>query len=147
RNCMATNKVTAGDRERYARAREVGERERQQRSAATAARYLGRNDAIELEFAGGGRITIPRRSISELAAAPSSALNSVTVSPAGDALACRALDVDIYIPGLIERIFGTRLLAAASGRRGGQRRSRAKAVAARANGAKGGRPRKRSPTA
>jgi hypothetical protein len=39
--------------------------------------------------------------------------------------------------------FGTRLFAAATGRRGGRRKSKAKAVAAKANGAKGGRPRKR----
>lgn len=144
---MGANRVTAADRERYARAREAGERDAQQASSVTTARYVARKDTIELEFAGGGTITIPRRAIWELADAPLAALDSVAASPAGDALACRTLDVDIYIPGLIERVFGTRLLAAASGRRGGQQRSRAKAVAARANGAKGGRPRKRSPAA
>jgi hypothetical protein len=55
----------------------------------------------------------------------------------------RSVDVDVYVPGLIERTFGPRLLAAAAGRRGGRRKSKAKAAAARANGAKGGRPRKR----
>jgi hypothetical protein len=34
----------------------------------------------------------------------------------------------------------TRLFAAATGRRGGRRKSKAKAVAAKANGARGGRP-------
>ena len=87
-------------------------------------------------------MTIPRQAIAELADAPPSILNAVTVSPAGDALAWRALDVDLYIPGLLERVFGTRMFAASSGRRGGRRTSKAKAAAARANGAKGGRPRK-----
>lgn len=59
-------------------------------------------------------------------------------------LAPRALDVDVYVPGLVERAFGTRLFAAATGRRGGRRRSKAKAAAAKANGAKGGRPRNKN---
>jgi hypothetical protein len=54
------------------------------------------------------------------------------------------LDVDVYVPGLVERAFGSRLFAAATGRRGGRRKSKAKADAARTNGAKGGRPRKRA---
>ena len=78
---------------------------------------------------------LERASVSKLA--------SVLVSPAGDALSWPALDVDVYVPGLVERAFGTRLFAAATGRRGGRRRSKAKAAAAKVNGAKGGRPRKR----
>jgi hypothetical protein len=142
---MAANSPTSDDRERYARAREVGKRTVEDPSAVTAARYIGRRDAIELEFAGGGTMTIPRQAIGELADAPPSILNAVTVSPAGDALAWRALDVDLYIPGLLERVFGTRMFAASSGRRGGRRTSKAKAAAARVNGAKGGRPRRQVP--
>src|SRR5687768_8484646 len=116
---MGANSTSAEDRERYARARAVGAREAHAPSAVTTARYIGRRDAIELEFAGGGTMTIPREAIGELADASPSILNGVTVSPAGDALAWRALDVDIYIPGLLERVFGTRMFAASSGRRGG----------------------------
>jgi hypothetical protein len=139
---MAENRITAEDRKRYARAREVGERELRDPSAVVEARYLRNKDAVELVFSGGGLMRIPRQAISELADAPVSALRSVIISPAGDSIAWRTLDVDIYVPGLVERVFGTRMLAAASGRRGGRRTSRAKAIAARANGAKGGRPRK-----
>jgi hypothetical protein len=139
---MGTSSTTAADRERFARARAVGKREVQDPSAVTAARYIRRRDALELEFAGGGTMTIPLEAISELDGAPLSILNAVTVSPAGDALAWRALDVDIYIPGLVEQVFGTRMFAAANGQRGGRRTSRAKSAAAKANGAKGGRPRK-----
>jgi hypothetical protein len=108
-----------------------------------SARYLASRDVVELRFGGGAAIFIPRASIVEFADASAADLKSLVVSPAGDALACRPLDVDIYVPGLIERVFGARLLAAATGQRGGQHRSRAKAAAAKANGAKGGRPRKR----
>ena len=70
-------------------------------------------------------------------------LGDVVVSPAGDALSWPSLDVDVYVPGLVDRAFGTRLFAASTGSRGGRRRSKAKAGAAKANGATGGRPRKR----
>lgn len=85
---------------------------------------------------------IPRHIIPGLDDAPATALESIRVSPAGDALSWPSLDVDVYVPGLVERAFGTRLFAAATGRRGGRRRSKAKALAAKANGIKGGRPRK-----
>ena len=71
-------------------------------------------------------------------------LESVSISPAGDALLWTAIDADVYVPGLVERAFGHKLFAAAAGRRGGRRRSKAKAAAARLNGAKGGRPRKQT---
>ncbi len=135
--------VTVEDRERFSRARERGRLQTEDPSAVVAARYDERGDAVALAFAGGGTMTIPRELIPGLEDASSSALSSVTVSPAGDAISWRTLDIDIYVPGLVGIAFGTRLFAAATGRTGGRRTSRAKAAAARANGAKGGRPRKR----
>ena len=88
-------------------------------------------------------MAIPRKAVPGLERATLATIEAVVVSPAGDALSWPALDVDIYVPGLVERVFGTRLFAAATGRRGGQRRSKAKAAASKTNGAKGGRPRKR----
>ena len=84
---------------------------------------------------------IPRHAIPGLERQPASVFEAMTLSPAGDALLWPAIDADLYVPGLVERAFGNRLLAAA-GRRGGQRRTKAKMAAARRNGAKGGRPRK-----
>ena len=136
--------ISVVDRERYAGARTAGEHEARDPSAVTAVRYLPRRDAVELEFMSGGAVTVPRRAIPELADAPTEALKELTISAAGDALACRALDIDIDVAGLVEAVFGARLLAAAFGRRGGRRTSKAKAKAVRANGAKGGRPRNRS---
>jgi len=140
---MATVKVTPEDRERFARARELGRLQAQDPSAVIGARFNERKDALELKFAGGGTMAIPRALIPSLEGASSSVLASVSVSPAGDALCWRALDIDVYIPGLVELAFGRRLFAAATGRNGGRRTSRAKAAAAKANGAKGGRPPKR----
>jgi hypothetical protein len=96
-----------------------------------------------LRFAGGGSMSIPRKLVPGLEKAPETQIASIVISPAGDALSWPSLDADAFVPGLVERAFGTRLFAASTGRRGGRRRSKAKAAAAKANGAKGGRPRKR----
>lgn len=134
---------TARDRERFARARAHGQTRSQDPSGVVGARYDAERDSVNLTFRGGGSMTIPRRGIPGLDGAPASALRSISVSPAGDALSWRSLDVDVYVPGLVERAFGTSLFAAATGQRGGRRRSKAKTAAAKLNGAKGGRPRKR----
>jgi hypothetical protein len=88
-------------------------------------------------------MAIPRKVVPGLERATAAKMESIEVSPAGDALSWPSLDVDVYVPGLVERAFGSRLFAAATGRRGGRTRSKAKAAAAKANGAKGGRPHKR----
>ena len=140
---MAETDVSSKDRERYARGRARGEARAQHPSAIVEARYEPDGDLIDLTFAGGGSMAIPRKAVPGLERATPATIESVVVSPAGDGLSWPALDVDIYVPGLVERVFGTRLFAAATGRRGGRRRSKAKAAASKTNGAKGGRPRKR----
>jgi hypothetical protein len=141
---MATTDVTSRDRERYVRARARGLARAQDPSAVVNARYDPNMDLIDLKFGGGGSMAIPRKMVPGLERAPASKIESILVSPAGDALSWPSLDVDVYIPGLVEHAFGSRLFAAATGRRGGRRRSKAKAAAAKVNGAKGGRPRKLS---
>ena len=79
-------------------------------------------------------MTIPRKVAPGLDAVPTSALTLISVSPAGAARSWPSLDVDVYGPGLVERAFGTRLFARATGQGGGRRRSKPKAAAARANG-------------
>jgi hypothetical protein len=137
--------VTARDHEHFARARARGQQRAQDPSAVVEAQYDATRDAIDLRFRGGGSMSIPRQIVPGLDDVPASALESIGVSLAGDALSWPSLDVNVYVPGLVERAFGTRLFARATGQRGGRRRSKAKAAAARANGRKGGRPRKRLP--
>jgi hypothetical protein len=53
------------------------------------------------------------------------------------------LDVDLYVPALLEGVLGSRSwMAARLGAAGGRVRSSAKAAASRNNGKRGGRPRK-----
>jgi hypothetical protein len=139
---MAKAELTAKDRERLEAARQRGEAGANDQSALVDASYDKASDAVHLRFRGGGSMVIPRAIIPGLERQSTSSLEAVSVSPAGDALSWRLLDIDIYLPGLVERAFGNRLFAAATGRLGGRRRTKAKAAAARRNGTKGGRPRK-----
>ncbi len=141
---MAKHYVSAKDRERFARARSRGHARAEDASAVVEAHYELAKEAVRLTFRRGGSMMIPTRLIPGLARQPASVLAVVEVSPAGDALSWPSLDVDVFIPGLVERAFGTRLFAAATGQRGGRRRTKAKAAAAKLNGARGGRPRKRA---
>lgn len=69
-------------------------------------------------------------------------LSVIRISPSGYGIHFPKLDVDLYLPALIQGIFGTRAWMAERGRKGGQAVSKAKKAAARANGKLGGRPRK-----
>ena len=126
---MTEPEVTAKDRERYARARAPGEARLHDASAVVEAHYDPDGDVIDLKCGGGGSMAIPRTAVPGLQRASGSKLASVVVSPAGDALSWPSLDVDAYVPSLVERTFGSRLFAAAG----------------KANGGKGGRSRKRPP--
>lgn len=139
---MTTRQPTATDRHRVKAARARGEKRTQDASALVDARYDISADAVVLTFRGGGSMTIPRRVIPGLERQPASALKAITVSPAGDALLWPSIDADVYVPGLVELAFGNRLFAAAAGRRGGRRRTKAKVAASRRNGSRGGRPQK-----
>ena len=71
-------------------------------------------------------------------------LAEIEVSPSGFGIHFPRLDADIYVPALLEGFLGSRKwMAARMGEAGGRSRSRAKKKAARVNGLKGGRPRRR----
>ena len=76
-----------------------------------------------------------------LEAATDDELASVEILGAGYGLHWETLDADLSVPGLLAGLFGTKAYIA---RRAGQATSPAKSAAARANGAKGGRPRKQA---
>jgi hypothetical protein len=135
-------KFTAEENERYRRAREAALAEERDPSYVIRLRYDKQRDMIDLYFRCGGMISVPRRKVRGLE--KGRVPGPITLSEGHDAVSCRAADVDHYIPGLIERVFGPRLFAAAIGARGGRQRSRAKTVAVRLNGRKGGRPRKQA---
>ena len=70
-------------------------------------------------------------------------LERIEITPSGFGLHFPKLDADIYLPALLQGIFGSRRwMAAQLGAAGGQSATPAKAKAARKNGRLGGRPRK-----
>jgi hypothetical protein len=70
-------------------------------------------------------------------------LSPVEVSPSGFGIHFPKLDVDLYLPALLEGFLGSRKwMASRLGAQGGKSRSAAKTSAAKRNGRSGGRPRK-----
>ncbi len=106
---------------------------------ASVARYDGLLGRVIVELTNGCTFAFPPRLAQGLETATDEQLAQVEILGAGYGLHWEALDVDLSIPGLLSGLFGTKAYMA---RRAGQATSQAKAAAARANGAKGGRPRK-----
>lgn len=69
-------------------------------------------------------------------------LSEIEITPMGTGLHWPRLDANLTVDGLLAGIFGSRSWMRAHAARAGRARTPAKAAAARANGAKGGRPRK-----
>jgi hypothetical protein len=114
------------------------------RPKAVAAEYRAKEDAVAIQLASGVELVIPRRLLQGLENATPDQTAQVEIWGPGSSLHWEALDVDHYVPSLIEGVFGNRRWMSELGKRGGAARSEAKAQAARRNGRKGGRPRKRS---
>ena len=106
---------------------------------ARAARYDGRLGRVIVELTNGCTFAFPPRLAQGLEEATDEQLAEIKILGAGYGLHWEALDADLSIPGLLAGLFGTKAYMA---RQAGQATSPAKAAAARANGAKGGRPRR-----
>ena len=108
---------------------------------AVAARYDRRRSRVVVRLNTGVEITFPAALAEELANASPDELAKIEISPAGLGLHWPELDADLYVPALLQGVFGTkRWMAQQLGSAGGRSRSTAKAAAARENGRKGGRP-------
>jgi hypothetical protein len=114
------------------------------RGYAVRADYDSRQNRLVVDLNTGVTIMVPVHLIEELSDADANDLTEIEISPAGTALHWPHIDADVYVPSLMQGIYGTkRWMAAQLGAAGGRATSPAKSTAARANGAKGGRPRKR----
>jgi len=110
---------------------------------AIAARYDRRLALMIAKLETGVEFRFPPRLAEGLADARPDQMNPIEISPSGLGLHFPKLDADLYVPALLDDIFGSRnWMAAALGKAGGSRSTSAKAEAARANGRLGGRPRK-----
>lgn len=110
---------------------------------ATSARYDRRSGRVVIDLVNGCTYAFPARLVQDLQGASGDDLANVEVEGLGFDLHWPALDVDLYVPALVAGLFGTRDWTTKElARRAGQTKTPAKAAAARANGTKGGRPRK-----
>lgn len=125
--------------EQIAAANERGRIFRETHPHAAAARYDAKADRVIVELVNGATFTFPPRLVQGLHDATPAQIAEVEVLGAGFGLHWESLDLDYSVPGLMNGVFGTAKWMAA---RAGRATSPAKAAAARANGAKGGRPRK-----
>jgi hypothetical protein len=107
---------------------------------AVSVRYDEQNESVVIGFDNGNSLHIARANLQGLADATPDRLSDVVIEGPGTGLHWPQLDVDHYIPGLVQGVFGTRRWMAELGRAGGMTKSAAKAVAARNNGMLGGRP-------
>ena len=98
---------------------------------------------MAIELINGCTCLFPLHLVEDLRNAEPRDLSNVEVEGHGFNLNWPRLDVDLYVPALVAGVVGTHnWMAKALARRAGSSTSPAKAAAARANGAKGGRPRK-----
>ena len=100
---MSSSKLTASDRQRFARARERGHRFAMRATAVVDARYDATRDRLELTQRTGKVRLVPWRLLPELDGVPAAILRSIAVSPAGDAISWRAVEVDVSVRGLLDR--------------------------------------------
>ncbi len=106
---------------------------------AAAARYDRRSGRVIVELINGCTFAFPPKLAQGLETATEEQLSQVEILGAGYGLHWEALDADLSIPGLLAGLFGTKAYLA---QQAGRAISPAKSAAARANGAKGGRPRR-----
>lgn len=111
---------------------------------ATAAFYDPATGRIAVELKLGSAFAFPPALFEELADLTPEELAQVEVDLSEEALSWEEFDIDISVPGILVRILGDSMLRAFASR-GGSSTSEKKAAAARANGRKGGRPRKKRP--
>jgi hypothetical protein len=109
---------------------------------ARAARYDRKSKRLVIELANGAAFMIPLHLLQGFEGAAPRDVAAVEVMPTGSALHWEKLDLDFGVAGLVAGVFGNKAWMSALGRQGGLAKSEAKARAARANGAKGGRPSK-----
>ena len=110
---------------------------------AVAARYDRETGRVAVELANGCTCIFPAELAQELQGADDEALSGVAVDGAGFNLRWPALEADLHVPAPVAGAFGARdWMAKEWARRAGRAATPAKAAASRANGAKGGRPRK-----
>ena len=108
-----------------------------------SARYDCRRSRVVVALNTGVELAFPTRLAEGLADASPDTLADIEISPAGLGVHWPKLDADLYVPALLQGVFGSKnWMARQLGAQGGRSRTAAKIAPSRENGRKGGRPRK-----
>lgn len=117
----------------------------QEAGHVVSARYDRRNSRVVVDLNTGVQVAFPVALTEGLAGASPEDMAEIEISPAGLGLHWPRLDADVYVPALLQGVFGSKSwMARQLGSAGGRMRSAAKAAASRENGRKGGRPRRKT---
>jgi Protein of unknown function (DUF2442) len=109
---------------------------------ARTVEHIQRLNLLIVGLTNGRRLVIPVEDVQGLERATHRQLKNYELHGRGSDISFPELDVDLYVPALIEGVYGNRRWMAQLGSKGGQAKTEAKRRAAQANGAKGGRPKK-----
>jgi hypothetical protein len=130
-------------RDEFEIATERAKRRRKRIPSAIAAHYDRNRGRVVVGLGPDLDVTFSPHSVQGLENATASQLEPVEITPSGFGLHFPKLDADVYLPALLEGVFGSkRWIAAQLGTLGGRSKSVAKAVASRNNGRLGGSPNK-----
>jgi hypothetical protein len=112
---------------------------------AVRARYDRRQRRVFIHFSTGLEVSFSPRDAEGLERATPTQLAKIKISPSGYGIHFPKIDADLHLPALLLGFLGSRnWMAARLGALGGRSRSAAKIAAAKRNGRRGGRPRKRN---
>ncbi|MGH7654616.1 MAG: DUF2442 domain-containing protein [Gemmatimonadaceae bacterium] len=125
-------------------ARALERADRRRGARARSARYDSRTGRVVLVLTNGAVFEFPSRIVPALRNLTREQLRHVDLSPSGGGLLWDAQDVQVSVPGVLMASLGPGETARELARLAGSVRSTAKTRAARENGARGGRPRKKA---
>jgi hypothetical protein len=112
---------------------------------AVAVTYNAKRDRVDVDLANGCSFSVATALLPAVRHGTAAQKAEAQVSPLGGAIHWEALDADYYVTFLMSAVLGDRAWRRELARAAGRATSPAKTRASRANGAKGGRPRKLRP--
>jgi len=109
---------------------------------ARSVEHVPELNLLIVKLSNGRRLALPIEDLQGLGDATHEQTENYELLGRGTGIRFPELDVDLYVPALIEGVYGNRRWMAQLGRKGGSAKTPAKRQAARINGAKGGRPKR-----
>jgi len=109
---------------------------------ARTVKYVPNLNLLIIGLNNGQRLVLPLEDVPELGKLTKRGFENWELLGRGDAINFPDIDVALPIDGIIEGVYGRRRWMAELGQKGGGAKTEAKKTASRANGKKGGRPRK-----